>query len=98
MSRWLSVSVAALALLAGVPDASAQIIVTYKCRDGTELPVAFFRDERGIHLQVDGKALALPRRMSVSGARYAKAGVTFTIKGQVATLRRGGRTTQCVAD
>jgi membrane-bound inhibitor of C-type lysozyme len=42
-------------------------------------------------MQLSGKALALPQRLAASGARYAKGGVSFWIKGQQATLKQPKR-------
>jgi membrane-bound inhibitor of C-type lysozyme len=67
---------------------SAQIFVNYICDDGTPLTAAFFTGDRTMRMQLGGKSLALPQRLSGSGARYAKAGVSFWIKGQQATLKR----------
>jgi membrane-bound inhibitor of C-type lysozyme len=50
---------------------SAQTFVTYRCHDGSEFIVAFYEGDRRAHLQLDGKAVALPRRISLSGSRYA---------------------------
>ena len=87
-----SVGVAAFiaaSLIALCPTpARAQTFVTYSCDDGTPVVVAFIKGERTMRMQLDGKPLALPQRLSASGARYAKAGVSFWIKGQQATLKR----------
>ena len=69
-------------------SARAQTFVSYTCADGTNVSAAFFKGERGMRMQLDGKALSLPQRLAVSGARYAKSGVSFWIKGQEATLKR----------
>ena len=51
---------------------------------------------RAAYVQLDGKALILPRRLSASGARYKKSGVTFWIKGDQAQLKRPRKPwTQC---
>ncbi len=82
----------------GAPAASAQKFVTYHCRDGTEFVAAFFPDTRTVALQLDGKAMTLASRLSASGARYGTGDVTLWIKGGNATLRRGGKSTECPAD
>ena len=79
------------------PPAAAQTFLTYQCRDGSEIGVAFFPGDRAAHVQVDGKALALPRRVSITGARYSKGYVSLTIKKTAVTLKRGKRTTECTA-
>ena len=72
--------------------AHAQVIfVSYECADGTPVSAAFYRGDNRMRLQFDGHAYALPQRLSASGARYAKSGVSFWIKGQEATLNRPKR-------
>jgi membrane-bound inhibitor of C-type lysozyme len=78
------------AVLAATP-ASAQKFVNYVCDDGTPLTAAFFQGDRSMRMQLSGKALALPQRLAASGARYAKGGVSFWIKGQEATLKQPKR-------
>ncbi len=71
--------------------ASAQIFVSYVCDDGTPLTAAFFTGDKTMRMQLAGKSLALPQRLAASGARYAKGGVSFWIKGQQATLKQPKR-------
>lgn len=72
--------------------AQAQVIfVSYVCADGTPVSAAFYKGDKRMRLQFDGHAYALPQRLSGSGARYAKSGVSFWIKGQEATLKRPKR-------
>ena len=95
--RVLAVSVV-LGVLAGSAEiALAQNTITYVCRDGLVFNAAFFTGERRVFLQLDGHALTLPQRLSATGKRYAKDGVTFRVKGQTATIKRGGTTTDCAA-
>lgn len=77
--------------------AYAQVnFVNYQCADGTQAVAAFYKGDKRLRLQFDGHAHSLPQRLSGSGARYAKSGVSFWIKGQDATLRRPKKkTTQC---
>jgi len=87
-----------LGVLAATTEvASAQNTVTYVCRDGSVFNAAFFTGERRVFLQLDGHALTLPQRLSATGKRYSKDGVTFRVKGQTATIKRGGKTTDCAA-
>ena len=73
-------------------SAHAQVIfVSYTCADGTPVSAAFYRGDNRMRLQFDGHSYALPQRLSASGARYAKSGVSFWIKGQEATLKRPKR-------
>jgi hypothetical protein len=46
-------------------------------------------------LQLDGKALLLPRRVALSGTRFAKGDITLRIAKGVTTLTRGKRSTEC---
>jgi membrane-bound inhibitor of C-type lysozyme len=78
----------ALFVAMSATSAHAQIFVSYSCADGSTISAAFFRGEKRMHMQLDGKALVLPQRLSGSGARYAKSGVSFWLKGQEAILRR----------
>jgi membrane-bound inhibitor of C-type lysozyme len=69
--------------------AYAQVnFVSYQCVDGTQAVAAFYTGDNRMRLQFDGRAHTLPQRLSASGARYAKSGVSFWIKGQEATLKR----------
>ena len=67
---------------------AAQTFLTYHCRNGLEFVVAFFEGDRFAHLQIDGKAVALPRRLSISGSRYSKGDITLRITKTVTTLKR----------
>jgi membrane-bound inhibitor of C-type lysozyme len=78
-------------LLLSLFAASAQAqstFVSYTCADGANVSAAFFKGDNRMRMQLDGKSYALPQRLSASGARYAKSGVSFWIKGQEATLKR----------
>jgi len=70
---------------------------SFHCRDGTDFVVVFSKGTSRIHVQLDGKAMALPRRLSLSGARYSGSGVTLRIKENAATLGRGRQTTECAS-
>ena len=93
------VTAALLAALAVICTASAQVSKTflYRCDDGSQVG-ANFDDPKFAYLQLDGKSLKLPQRLSGSGARYAKSGVSFWIKGHDAMLKRTrlGKTVNCV--
>ena len=75
--------------------AVAQTFFTYHCRDGAEFVVAFVGSDRSAHLQLDGKAVTLSRRLSVSGKRYANGNISLTITKAVTSLKRGSRSTEC---
>ena len=85
----------AAGILTGQLPAGAQTFFTYHCRDGSEFIAAFYEGDRRAHLQLDGKAVALPKRMSLSGSRYAKGDTTLRITKTATTLKRGKRLTEC---
>jgi membrane-bound inhibitor of C-type lysozyme len=64
---------------------------TYRCADGTEFIVGFFQYDKRAHMQVDGKAVTLLKRVALTGARYSGAGVTFRTQRTGATLKVGKR-------
>jgi membrane-bound inhibitor of C-type lysozyme len=64
---------------ASLSPAAAQSFQTYRCADGTQFIVGFFEYDKRAHLQIDGKAVTLGRRVAVSGAHYAGGGVTLRI-------------------
>jgi membrane-bound inhibitor of C-type lysozyme len=76
--------------------ASAQKFYNYTCADGSQFIAAFLPQSKSAYVQLDGKAMTLPQRLAASGARYAKSGVTFWIKGNEAQLKRPKKKwTQC---
>ena len=80
-------TVMSLSMIAAA-SSQQQIFVSYLCDDGTPLSVVFFPKEKNMRMQMSGRAFSLPQRLSASGARYAKGGVSFWVKGQQATLKR----------
>src|SRR6476469_3068719 len=54
---------------AALTPASAQSFQSYRCADGTQFIVGFFEYDKRAHLQIDGKAVTLGRRPTLSGAR-----------------------------
>jgi membrane-bound inhibitor of C-type lysozyme len=93
----MTISAGAMAILIGQPAVVAQTFLTYSCLDGSEFVVAFFSGDRSAHLQLDGKAMSLSRRLSLSGTRYVKGDITLKIAKSVATLTRGRQSTECTA-
>ena len=90
----LSAIVVVLFVLAS--PSSAETFAQYRCDDGAQLSVMFPEKRGRAFVQVDGKSLILPQRLAASGARYAKGGVTFWIKGNDAQLKRPkSKWTQC---
>ncbi len=86
-------------LVLAAPAARAQTFRTYHCADGAQFIVAFYAADSSAHIQLDGAAVALPRRYGLSGARYAARGIALRIDSDGATLRRGRRpTTICAVE
>lgn len=64
----------------------------YRCADGAQFIVGFFQYDSRAHLQLDGKALTLTKRVALSGSRYSGKGVTLKIgKTGVTTLKHAKR-------
>jgi membrane-bound inhibitor of C-type lysozyme len=81
-----------IATIAGESMAQAQTTwQTYRCADGTEFIVGFFQYDKRAHMQVDGKAVTLMKRLALSGARYSGGGVTLRTAKSGATLKVGKR-------
>jgi membrane-bound inhibitor of C-type lysozyme len=77
-------------------SAAAQSFQSYRCADGTQFIVGFFEYDKRVHLQIDGKAVTLGRRLALSGAHYAGRGVTLKITRAGATVKHARRpTTAC---
>jgi membrane-bound inhibitor of C-type lysozyme len=64
----------------------------YRCTNGAQFIVGFFQYDSRAHLQLDGKALTLTKRVALSGLRYSGKGVTLRItKAGVTTLKHAKR-------
>jgi membrane-bound inhibitor of C-type lysozyme len=79
-------AVFAAGILAGPRVGLAQTFQSYRCADGTQFIVGFFQYDSRAHLQLDGKAVTLARRLALSGSRYSGSGVTLRL------TRAGGTT------
>jgi membrane-bound inhibitor of C-type lysozyme len=79
------------ALATGASPAAAQTFKTYGCADGTQFIVGFFQYDKRAHLQIDGKAVALSKRIALSGSRYSGGGIGLNITKAGATIRHGKR-------
>ena len=80
--------------LAGAPSAALaqSSFQNYTCADGTQFIVGFFQYDPRAHLQLDGKAVTLAKRVSLSGSRYSGKGVTLKItKAGLTTLKHAKR-------
>ncbi len=62
-----------------VGRARADDFQNYRCADGTQFIVGFFQYDSRAHLQLDGKAVTLAKRLALSGSRYSGSGVTLKI-------------------
>jgi membrane-bound inhibitor of C-type lysozyme len=67
--------------------AAADDIALYQCVDGSQFALAFYEADTHAHIQLNGKALSLPKRLSLSGARYSASGVTLRIDKNITTLK-----------
>jgi len=76
---------------AGASPAMAQTFQNYRCADGTQFIVGFFEYDNRAHLQIDGKAVTLARRVGLSGARYTGGGVTLKITRTGTTVKHARR-------
>jgi membrane-bound inhibitor of C-type lysozyme len=74
-------------MIAAIPPASAQTFDTYHCADGTSFIVGFYRYDSRAHLQIDGRAVTLRKRLAISGSRYSGEGVSLVMTGKGALLR-----------
>ena len=73
---------------AGSSQVSAQTFNSYRCVDGTRFIVGFYPYDSRAYLQLDGRAVTLKKRLTLSGARYSGSGVTLVIdKSGGSTIR-----------
>jgi membrane-bound inhibitor of C-type lysozyme len=80
-----------LAAAASGSPAAAQSFQSYRCADGTQFIVGFFEYDKRAHLQIDGRAVTLGRRVALSGAHYAGGGVTLKITRAGTTVKHARR-------
>jgi membrane-bound inhibitor of C-type lysozyme len=89
------VVIGAALFVAGIATASstalAQTFQSYRCADGTQFIVGFFEYDNRAHLQIDGRAVTLGRRLSLSGSRYSGGGVTLKITKAGTTVKHARR-------
>ena len=86
-----ALGLAAVAAMAS-PATAQSSFRNYRCADGSQFIVGFFQYDSRAHLQLDGKALTLPKRLALSGSRYQGKGVTLRItKAGVTTLKHAKR-------
>jgi membrane-bound inhibitor of C-type lysozyme len=82
-------SVAGVAL--GSSPALAQSFQNYRCADGSQFIIGFFEYDSRAHLQIDGRAVTLARRLTLSGSRYSGGGVTLKITKAGTTVKHAKR-------
>ncbi len=87
----LAAALSATGTLAGSSGADAQTIRSYRCADGTRFIVGFYESDSRAFVQIDGRAVTLPRRLSVSGSRYSGSGVTLKIGKAGITVKHAKR-------
>jgi|SRR6516162_7446535 len=92
MVRHNKVIILAFALLAGgilggEGPASAQTFQSYHCVDGTHFIVGFYQYDKRAFMQIDGDAIPLAKRLTLSGARYSGAGVTLKVGRSGTTVK-----------
>ena len=88
----------AAGIAAGAAPAVAQqtSFQSYRCADGSQFIVGFFQYDTRAHLQIDGRAVTLGKRLALSGSRYSGGGVTLKITKAGTTLKHAKRpTTAC---
>ena len=83
--------VAAFMFGASAAHAQSTTWQTYRCSDGTEFIVGFFEYDKRAHMQVDGKAVTLQKRVALTGARYSGGGATLRVTKSGATFKIGKR-------
>jgi membrane-bound inhibitor of C-type lysozyme len=101
MNRHKNAIIFGLALFAAVvattsSPAFAQTFQSYRCADGSQFIVGFFEYDKRAHMQINGRAVTLGKRLALSGARYSGGGVTLKITKTGTTLKHAKRpTTAC---
>jgi membrane-bound inhibitor of C-type lysozyme len=63
----------------------------YRCADGSRFIVGFFQYDKRAHIQIDGRAVTLAKRLALSGSRYSGGGVTLKITKAGTTLKHAKR-------
>jgi hypothetical protein len=78
-------------VVTGSSSALAQTFENYHCADGTRFILGFFKYDSRAHLQIDGRAVTLTRRLALSSSRYSGGGVTLVITKAGITVRHAKR-------
>jgi membrane-bound inhibitor of C-type lysozyme len=93
MNRRKIIVFGAMLFVAGVgpAPASAQTFQNYRCADGTQFIVGFFEYDKRAHIQIDGRAVTLGKRLALSGSHYSGGGVTLKITKAGTTIKHARR-------
>jgi hypothetical protein len=95
MNRRRTIVFASLWIAAAAPGASPALAQStfqnYRCADGSQFMVGFFQYDKRAHLQINGKAVTLGKRLALSGSRYSGRGVRLTIGKAGARLKHAKR-------
>jgi len=79
------------AAVLGAEPACAQSFQTYHCTDGTQFIVGFYPYDSRAYVQIDGREITLPRRLTLSGKRYSGGDVTLKMTRAGATTIKHAR-------
>ncbi len=88
MRVWRALAIGIAGSVSLARPAAAESISLYQCADGLQFALAFYEADSHAHIQLNGKALSLPKRLSLSGSRYSQSGVTLQIGKNGTTLKR----------
>jgi membrane-bound inhibitor of C-type lysozyme len=92
--KWRNSSIfGAMLCVAAIGSSSvrAQTFQTYRCADGSQFIVGFFEYDQRAHLQIDGRAVTLRKRLTLAGSRYSGGGVTLKITGTGVAVKHARR-------
>ena len=85
------------AVLVAASPAQAQTIESYGCADGTRFTLGFFPHDSRAFIQINGTAVTLKRRLTLSGRRYSGGGVSlFLTDGSTRVKFFRRHATECV--
>ena len=94
--RSICSALAAIGIIGLGSSTDAQRFTAYECNDGAQFQVAILDADKKAYLQLDGRALQLPKKIAYTGDRYAAGGYTFWIRGNGAvTIKRAGKVSEC---
>lgn len=92
MRRKVIITLGAAVLAMGAGTAYAQMFQSYGCADGSKFIVGYYPYDKRAHIQLDGRAVALGKRLALSGKRYGRGDIVLKVaKNGSATLRHARR-------